>query len=838
MREVSIVIPVFNEEASIAELLQRLLIVLKKTTQEFELLVVDDFSTDGTTKQIKKLQSPNIRILSKKGKRGKGQSLLEGFAAAKFSLVGMIDGDLQYAPEYIPEMLEKIDAGADIVVANRYQLFVPLYRKVMGLAFRTLFGSWLHGFQCDVQSGLKIFKKQLYERLHLQPSQWTFDLEFLVNARNAGAKIATIDIELQPRKDGKHKTNLLYATLQMTWQALMVLTHYRRIIPFHPHQIEQSGHGFHHRTRKFIHHTTLPPQESAFSRFSLKQVIFMVSITSLTAAALLTNWREALILIVAILTVMYFIDLLFNLYLIIQSFARSPEISIDEKRLSKLSDDQLPSYAILCPLYKEWQVIPQFVTSMNAIEYPKDRLTVYLLLEEDDQETIEKVKEFSLPEHFEVIVIPDSQPKTKPKACNYALQKIDADYVVIYDAEDIPDPLQLKKVVVAFQEVKSNVVCMQAKLNFYNPHQNLLTRVFTAEYSLWFDLVLTGLQAIKAPIPLGGTSNHFKTKVLKELKGWDSFNVTEDCDLGIRMVKRGLRTAIVDSVTHEEANSGFFNWFNQRSRWIKGYMQTYLVHMRHPQQFLKKWNEPHVLTFQLVVGGKVTSMFINPFMWVTTILYFTFRATLGPIIEPYFPSSVFYMALSCLIFGNFLYMYYYMIGCAKRGHDELIKYVFFVPGYWLMMSIAAWKAVWSLIIAPHYWAKTKHGLHLENVKAVAHASTVVGRNLREYTLTEQRTKQVGVTVSERPLTPDEMQLTDRTSEQNSDFPKEISPIAVSMVQPKSTILSEDDDLFDTLLLKKVPSEFANHRLQQSNVASKTTTDERARLLRNARRIAL
>jgi cellulose synthase/poly-beta-1,6-N-acetylglucosamine synthase-like glycosyltransferase len=184
--------------------------------------------------------------------------------------------------------------------------------------------------------------------------------------------------------------------------------------------------------------------------------------------------------------------------------------------------------------------------------------------------------------------------------------------LVIYDAEYVPEVDQLKKAVIAFRKASPQTICIQAKLNFYNVKQNLLTRLFTAEYSLWFDLVLPGLQSLNAPIPLGGTSNHFKTEVLREVSGWDAFNVTEDCDLGIRLAKRGYRTAIVESTTYEEANSDTINWYNQRSRWIKGYIQSYMVHMRDPLEFIRKGSVKDFFIFQFVVGGKILSIFINP----------------------------------------------------------------------------------------------------------------------------------------------------------------------------------------------------------------------------------
>src|SRR5258708_5513213 len=186
-----------------------------------------------------------------------------------------------------------------------------------------------------------------------------------------------------------------------------------------------------------------------------------------------------------------------------------------------------------------------------------------LLLEEDDTETIETVKTMLLPSYVRTVIVPQSMPKTKPKACNYGLSFAKGKYLVIFDAEDMPDPLQLKKAYLGFQKVPSNVKCLQAKLSYYNSRQNLLTRFFTAEYALWFDLTLPGLQSLNSALPLGGTSNHFETVVLKKLKGWDPFNVTEDADLGVRLFQEGYRTAIIDSTTYEEATSSPKNWIRQ-----------------------------------------------------------------------------------------------------------------------------------------------------------------------------------------------------------------------------------------------------------------------------------
>lgn len=715
MRRISIIIPTLNESSNIQLLIDRIEKTALLHNFTYEIIFVDDHSTDNTQRVINALSKPNISLYLKKRKKGKAQSLIEGFSYAKYDFICMIDADLQYPPEAIPAMMKLIDNGtADIVVANRKINNVSVLRKFISKTYLFFFGKAMLQFNCDVQSGLKVFRKEIVERLLLNPLPWAFDLEFLVKARNAGYIIASHNIKFSKRNAGSAKIRLLTASFQIGLTTLKLKLFRSDVIPFHPNTAKEKGEGFHYKGREFIHHSKLDHNKIAFFRFSGAQIVILLGLFIVLLEGLYINWHATVETVLILLTILYFADLLFNLYLVYRSFSQPAEIQISDDELIRINEKNLPVYTILCPLYKEWQVVPQFIKAMSGLDYPKNKLQVMLLLEENDKETLSQINKAHLPYYFDVVVVPHSMPKTKPKACNYGLLRAKGEYLVIYDAEDMPDPLQLKKAILAFHKADKRTKCIQAKLNFYNPHQNLLTRFFTAEYSLWFDLVLTGLQSIHAPIPLGGTSNHFRTKDLISMQGWDSFNVTEDCDLGMRLVKDGYRTAIIDSITLEEANSDLKNWFNQRTRWIKGYMQTYLLHMRNPKSFFRDRREPHGITFQLVVGGKVLSMFINPLMWIITISYFAFRAHIGTFIESFFPAPILYMGVFSLIIGNFLYCYNFMIGCEKHDYDDLVKYVFLVPFYWLAMSVAAWVAVYKLIKEPHHWSKTKHGFHLSS----------------------------------------------------------------------------------------------------------------------------
>lgn len=730
-QNISIVVPTLNEEGNIALLVERVARAMRISEVKYELIFIDDHSTDGTRKIIQELaEKYPITFQLKQGAKGKAQSLLEGFGYAKYKVVAMLDADLQYPPEVIPEMLTQVTQHkADIVIARRSEQEVDFARRLISFAFRFLFVQLLHGISYDAQSGLKVFRKEIVERLQLRPSPWSFDLEFLLLASEAGYRINEVDITFQKRHTGHAKIQLVSAIWQIGLSALRLRFTNSLIIPFHPATARKQGKGFHYKGVKFVPHTNLAEQESAFHRLNNAQLFVFALTICLLILALLLNWHATLVVLIALITLVYFSDLLFNLLLIYRSFTHPPEIEITADQIDQYKQSNWPRYTILCPLYREWDVVPQFVTAMSRLDYPKERLQILLLLEADDRETLAQIKKFKLPPYFAILVVPDSIPKTKPKALNYGLSHVTGDYVAIYDAEDIPDPLQLKKAVLAFARVDESVICLQAKLNFYNPHQNFLTRLFAAEYALWFDLILTGLQSVDAPIPLGGTSNHFRVSSLHKLQGWDAFNVTEDCDLGIRLVKKGFKTAIISSTTFEEANSQAGNWLRQRTRWIKGYLQTYFVHMRTPYEFQSKLRQPHLVVFQLIVGGKVFSMMVNPLMWLLTIGYFMFRPQIGGFIESLYPQPIYYMGAFSLIFGNFLYLYYYMIGCAKRGYYDIIKYVYLVPFYWLGMSVAAWRAVVQTITQPHYWEKTIHGLYLEHQRSQDQAQRIVGKEL-------------------------------------------------------------------------------------------------------------
>lgn len=449
------------------------------------------------------------------------------------------------------------------------------------------------------------------------------------------------------------------------------------------------------------------PDSSGLTTFTDAQLSFIFIAIAIALLLLTINFVNSFIFFNLFFSFVFLFSIIFKLYIALKGSKYELVEVVTKDEVRAVKNDTLPVYTILLPVYKEDKLIRKLIWNLRSLDYPRGKLDVKLLIEEDDDKTLNAVRNLDFPANFETIVVPFHMPKTKPKACNYGLFFCKGVYLTIYDAEDVPDSDQLKKVVSLFRKLPKDYVVLQGALNYFNKNENLLTRMFTLEYSYWFDYMLPGLQSLDVPIPLGGTSNHFKLDKLKELGGWDPFNVTEDADLGVRVFEKRYKVGVVNSTTLEEANNEPFNWIRQRSRWIKGYMQTLLVHMRNPVRLVNKIGWRGFFGFNFFVGFTPITFLLYPILLGFYIIYLVFDLQTVRIL---FPDWVLYISIFNFVAGNTLMIYVNMLAVFKRRFYELILFALVNPFYWLMHSIAAYKGLWQLIYKPFYWEKTNHGL--------------------------------------------------------------------------------------------------------------------------------
>lgn len=455
-----------------------------------------------------------------------------------------------------------------------------------------------------------------------------------------------------------------------------------------------------------LHHT-FPQYSSKYLFKSLRTKICLLVAILIGAWAYL-NLGHFLAISFILSNICYLGTLAFKARFFFKGLHQQKKISNNTK-VTKTSDINLPIYTILIPLFKEDKVINKLINAIRSIDYPKCKLDVKLIVEEQgDDLTLKAIKRQNCESMFDVIIVPESYPQTKPKACNYALSFAKGEYVAIYDAEDICDPYQLKKALNCFENSSYKTVCVQAKLNFFNKNENLLTRMFAIEYSGLFDFKIKGLKALNAPIPLGGTSNHFKIDALKKLCLWDAYNVTEDADLGLRIYAKGWQVEIINSTTYEEAPISYKSWINQRSRWIKGHMQTYFVHMRNPVKLIKEIGLRGFLGFQMFIGAPALVFLLVPIMLFLGLLVYL-NVINTPLPDYYNEQMLFKNAWIVLITGAFLQILFAIIIISKNKWFNFLKFTPFYVFYWILHSVASLKALWQLVFNPHYWEKTEHG---------------------------------------------------------------------------------------------------------------------------------
>ena len=405
------------------------------------------------------------------------------------------------------------------------------------------------------------------------------------------------------------------------------------------------------------------------------------------------------IFFILINNLIYFSHIVFRIVILFSARVYDRYLNMHEQNIVEFpKDEDLPVYTILIPLYQEFYKLKSIIRAIDAMDYPKDKMDVKLIIEEDDEITIKALKVIDVADYIHVIKVPFSLPRTKPKALNYAMNYALGEYVVIYDAEDVPERDQLRKALNAFQTLPKEYVCLQAKLNFYNAKDNLLTKLFSVEYGLLFNYLLKGLSVHGMPVPLGGTSNHFKIFALNEIGRWDAYNVTEDADMGIRLSMRNYKTYVFDSTTYEESPISLGNWMHQRSRWIKGFIQTSIIFLTDKSKS-SNLSFTHRLSVYIFLCLTPYSFFCVPWMFIAG----------------YFVSNSYVMDLTLInSFISLIYLYStaFFVIRSLQLQTNLISFLFVLliwPFYFFLHVIASYISVFQSLTNPFKWNKTKHG---------------------------------------------------------------------------------------------------------------------------------
>ncbi len=369
-----------------------------------------------------------------------------------------------------------------------------------------------------------------------------------------------------------------------------------------------------------------------------------------------------------------------------------------------LADADLPVYTVIVAMYREGAVIPKLVAGLNAFDYPKSKLDIKFVIEAGDEETLSAIVAERLPPRYDVIVVPPGKPRTKPRALNVALDVARGAFVCVYDAEDVPAPDQLRRAAARFAADPS-LTALQGRLTIANWRDGWLSFMFAVEYAALFELINPGLSALDLPVALGGTTNHFRTAALRKVGGWDAWNVTEDADLGLRLARFGARVGALNSETLEEAPNEFVNWFRQRTRWQKGWMQTMIVHTREPARYFRELGFKKGVAGLVLIVGTVMTCLIGP-AFLAEAIWRGVEEARGES-DASRLADVFTYILTLMGFQAVALPA--LVAMRKRGLRRYGRALLYMPAYYALISLATWVALYELIVRPFHWHKTEHG---------------------------------------------------------------------------------------------------------------------------------
>ncbi|KQU55007.1 hypothetical protein ASG72_05255 [Bosea sp. Leaf344] len=385
----------------------------------------------------------------------------------------------------------------------------------------------------------------------------------------------------------------------------------------------------------------------------------------------------------------------------------APEPDLWTRHGWRLDDARLPVYTVAVPLYREEAVLDQLLAALAALDYPPAKLDILLLIEADDLVLRQALARKPLPPQIAILTVPPGAPRTKPRALNLALLEARGSLLAIFDAEDIPDPQQLRRAAARFLRAPASLACLQAHLVIADQGEGTLGALFALEYAALFEVLNPGLIRLGLPILLGGTSNHFRTEALREVGGWDAWNVTEDADIGLRLARAGYQLADLPCATAEEPPAALRAWFRQRARWLKGYIQTSVTHLHDPRRLLRELGLASSLAVLVLAPGAVLSALVYPVFLGAALAVWSAGGD--------WPAAgslrwlVLTLSVAVAGFGLLAMLVPAVLGAKRRNASRLLPYVPLLPLYYALLSIAAWIALYEYVDRRFVWNKTMHG---------------------------------------------------------------------------------------------------------------------------------
>lgn len=700
MKHAVIVLPTYNERGNIARLLESIQSQRQYLNgTNLSVLVVDDSSPDGTGEAIQKYSEKysNIQLLNGTKKQGLGTAYIRGIKHAIYEMdadvVFQMDADLSHDPNVIPQLLAEVQNGSDFAIGSRYVEggSIPSswsWVRRANSRWGNIFARHIVGLSKvnDCTSGYRAIRSDVLKQIdfnNLSVKGYAFMISLLYQSLKRGASVSEIPINFTERVYGKSKLKL-GDVIEFILISFIIRFPFLRWVPL-------------------------------FVISFLFSFTFSTLILHLVVLGIVTT-KIALITFVSSLSLILSLQGLFTIIWMLYAW-EDPE-NVDRHKSPKEFYPSKLSFTALIPARHEEKVIKDTIKAVNNINYPDHLKEVLILCREDDEETITKVKEAieELNQKNIRLIVFDSFPINKPHCLNQGLKEAKNEIVAIFDAEDEPHP-DIYNIINTVM-IRDKVDVIQSGVQLMNYRSHWFSALNVMEYFLWFKSGLHFFLKIGNVTPLGGNTVFCKKNWLDKIKGWDENCLTEDTDIGIRLISSGAKVRIIydeQHVTKEETPTSVASFIKQRTRWNQGFLQVFTKSdwTKMPQRRQK------LVTLYFLLSPLSQAFFL---LYAPIAIWVSFTQKMPLIVSIFSFLPLYLFILQLLV---------YVVGLYEFTKSYKLRFPFWMPlkilltfyPYQFILMVSSFRALYRIIFNRNCWEKT---LHTNGHRKMAEAPTFTG----------------------------------------------------------------------------------------------------------------
>ena len=247
----------------------------------------------------------------------------------------------------------------------------------------------------------------------------------------------------------------------------------------------------------------------------------------------------------------------------------------NKRKTPRLGEEKLPAISVVVPVKNEERVVGRLLKALLRLDYPQQKKEIIIVEDGSVDKTVEICKEYVKQHSNHIKLLHKSVSNGKAAALNYAIRHAKGEIIAMFDADNVPEPDILQKVVKYFED--QSVAAVQGITRSINADENMLTKFVSYEEAVQFEVLLRGKDVLNLFVHLTGSCQFIRRNVFEDVGGWDEESLSEDTEMSVRLMEKGYNIRYAPDVQSWQENpANLAQLIKQRTRWFRGCMEVAL----------------------------------------------------------------------------------------------------------------------------------------------------------------------------------------------------------------------------------------------------------------------